>query len=297
MSLTDTVRREDVLWALGSLCGFYRIPFDSALVAQQFPPPYKVGSFHEIARTLGIRSGSCELANVDWQQLPLPAVAFLRPEGEEGEEGGLALEASAAAVLVLKTDGKVLSVFRAGVDTPESITVEEAALRFAPSILLFGKAPEVGNGKDDEEIAGFTQEKKAFGFRWFVPELLKHKSIWRDVLLASLAIQLVGLATPLFTQAIIDKVVVHQTKNTLLVLGVGLLMFMVFTSVMTWLRQYLVLHTGNRIDAVLGSEVFRHMLRLPLPYFEQRPTGTLVARLQGVETIREFISGAAVTLI
>src|SRR5690606_33636642 len=107
---------------------------------------------------------------------------------------------------------------------------------------------------------------------WFVPELLKHKAIWRDVLLASLAIQLVGLATPLFTQAIIDKVIVHQTQNTLLVLGVGLLMFMVFTSCMTWLRQYLVLHTGNRIDAVLGSEVFRHMLRLPLPYFEQRPT-------------------------
>jgi subfamily B ATP-binding cassette protein HlyB/CyaB len=290
MSLTDAVRREEVLWALGSLCGLYRIPFDSALVAQQFPPPYNLGSFHEMARTLGIRSGSCELDKVEWQQLPLPAVAFLRPEQPDSD-------AAPAAVLVLKTDGKVLSFFRAGTDTPESITVEEAALRFAPTVLLFGKEPEVGSGNDDEEIAGFTQEKKAFGFRWFVPELLKHKSIWRDVLLASLAIQLVGLATPLFTQAIIDKVVVHQTKNTLLVLGIGLLMFMVFTSVMTWLRQYLVLHTGNRIDAVLGSEVFRHMLRLPLPYFEQRPTGTLVARLQGVETIREFISGAAVTLI
>jgi subfamily B ATP-binding cassette protein HlyB/CyaB len=71
----------------------------------------------------------------------------------------------------------------------------------------------------------------------------------------------------------------------------------VFTGSMTWLRQYLVLHTGNRIDAVLGSQVFRHLLRLPLPYFEQRPTGTLVARLQGIETIREFVSGAAVTLI
>ena len=131
----------------------------------------------------------------------------------------------------------------------------------------------------------------------FIPELLKHKTIWRDVLLASLAIQLVGLATPLFTQVIIDKVVVHQTHSTLIVLGVALVMFMLFTSAMSWLRQYLVLHTGNRIDAVLGSQVFRHLLRLPLPYFENRPTGTLVARLHGVETIREFVSGAAVTLI
>jgi subfamily B ATP-binding cassette protein HlyB/CyaB len=289
MSLTDTVRREEVLWALGSLCGLYRIPFDSALVAQQFPPPYTLGSFHEIARSLGIKTGSCALAGADWQQLPLPAVAFLR--ADEGSE-----DAVPAVGLVLKADGKTLSVCRAGAQTPETIAVEDAALRFAPTILLFGKEAEVGTA-GDEEIAGFAQEKKVFGFRWFVPELLKHKTIWRDILLASLAIQLVGLATPLFTQAIIDKVVVHQTQNTLLVLGIGLLMFMVFTSVMTWLRQYLVLHTGNRIDAVLGSEVFRHLLRLPLPYFEQRPTGTLVARLQGVETIREFISGAAVTLI
>ena len=139
--------------------------------------------------------------------------------------------------------------------------------------------------------------RKEFGFKWFIPELLKHKTIWRDVLLASLAIQLVGLATPLFTQVIIDKVVVHQTHSTLIILGVALVMFMLFTSGMSWLRQYLVLHTGNRIDAVLGSQVFRHLLRLPLPYFEHRPTGTLVARLHGVETIREFVSGAAVTLV
>ena len=80
-------------------------------------------------------------------------------------------------------------------------------------------------------------------------------------------------------------------------LGVALTMFMLFTAVMTWLRQYMVLHTGNRIDAVLGSKVFRHLLRLPLPYFEQRPTGVLVARLHGVETIREFVSSAAITLV
>lgn len=109
--------------------------------------------------------------------------------------------------------------------------------------------------------------------------------------------QMVGLAMPLFTQVIIDKVVVHQAQSTLIVIGVALVMFMLFTSVMSWLLQYLVLHTGNRIDAVLGTQVFSHLLRLPMPYFEHRPTGTLVARLHGVETIREFVSGAAVTLV
>ncbi|MDE2119038.1 MAG: peptidase domain-containing ABC transporter, partial [Betaproteobacteria bacterium] len=138
---------------------------------------------------------------------------------------------------------------------------------------------------------------KEFGFRWFVPELLKHKKVWRDVLLASLALQLLGLATPLFTQIIIDKVIVHHTVSTLVVIAVGMLIFMVFNAVMSWVRQYLVAHTGNRIDSVLGAQVFAHLFRLPLRYFEHRSTGTLVARLRGIDSIREFVSGAAVTLI
>src|SRR5207302_1913856 len=73
--------------------------------------------------------------------------------------------------------------------------------------------------------------------------------------------------------------------------------FMLFNAGMSWLRQYLVLHTGNRVDAVLGSQVFRHLLRLHLPYFEHRPTGTLIARVHAVETIREFMAGAAVSLV
>ncbi|PYP50172.1 MAG: ABC transporter, partial [Gemmatimonadetes bacterium] len=135
------------------------------------------------------------------------------------------------------------------------------------------------------------------GFRWFWNELLRHKQIWRDVLLASLFIQLIALATPLFTQVIIDKVVVHQTSSTLVVVALGLAMFMLFNAGMSWLRQYLVLHTGNRVDAVLGSQVLRHILRLHLPYFQHRPTGVLIARVHAVETVREFMSGAAVSLV
>jgi len=153
-----------------------------------------------------------------------------------------------------------------------------------------------------ESAKELSQEEGAapasgFGFGWFWRELLKHKRVWRDVLAASLFIQLVGLATPLFTQVVIDKVVVHQTTNTLVVIALGLGMFLVFNAGMSWLRQYFVLHTGNRVDAVLGSEVFRHVLRLHLPYFEHRPTGVTIARVRAVETVREFMAGAAVSLI
>ncbi len=281
---------QEVLWLLGSLCSLYRIPFDPKLVEQDFPPPHSLATFHEAARALGFKTGHSPHP-ADWQKLPLPAIAFLRAVPENSADEAV----PTIPVLILKTDGHKLLYFRAGSQAPETITAAEASSQFEPELILASR--EASGTNKDGEIPGFEVEKKEFGFRWFIPELLKHKTIWRDVLLASLAIQLVGLATPLFTQVIIDKVVVHQTHSTLIVLGIGLVMFMLFTSGMSWLRQYLVLHTGNRIDAVLGSQVFRHLLRLPLPYFEQRPTGTLVARLHGVETIREFVSGAAVTLV
>src|SRR3569832_1861281 len=124
-------------------------------------------------------------------------------------------------------------------------------------------------------------------------------SFWlcRVVLLASLIIQLLALGTPLFTQAIIDKVVPHRTQSTLIVIGTGLAVFMLFSALLSWVRQYLILHTGNRVDAVLGAAVFDHLFKLPPRYFEHRPTGVIAARLQGVETFREFIASAAVTLI
>jgi subfamily B ATP-binding cassette protein HlyB/CyaB len=280
---------QEVLWLLGSLCSLYRLPFDPKLVEQNFPPPHSLATFHEAARALGFKTGHSSHP-ADWQKLPLPAIAFLRAVPETGTD-----TLPSIPVLILKTDGHKLLYFRAGSQTPETLIVDEAATQFESELILASR--DVSGTNNDGEIPGFKAETKEFGFSWFVPELLKHKTIWRDVLLASLAIQLVGLATPLFTQVIIDKVVVHQTHSTLIVLGIGLVMFMLFTSGMSWLRQYLVLHTGNRIDAVLGSQVFRHLLRLPLPYFEHRPTGTLVARLHGVETIREFLSSAAVTLI
>jgi subfamily B ATP-binding cassette protein HlyB/CyaB len=327
MALTAAVRREEALWLLGSLCGLNRIPFDAALIAQHFPPPYTVATLHEAARSLGLRTGQAAVASIDWQKLPLPAIAFLRPTptlDQPSSPGSLTIpdspptvvapdseargpesrvtsdegasQPTPVAVLILNSDGRQLLYYRSGTQTPETISTDEATAWFQPDLILVGKESSAGDPQD-ENIAGFVSEKKPFGFHWFLPELLKHKTIWRDIVLASLAIQLVGLATPLFTQVVIDKVIVHQANSTLIVIAVALAMFMLFTMVMGWLRQYLVLHTGNRIDAVLGSQVFRHMLRLPLPYFESRPTGTLVARLHGVETIREFITGAGVTLV
>ena len=281
--LPAAIETDHLLWSLGSLCQLFRVPFDARLILQRFPPPYSVASVCEAARALGFRIREEEIPS--GKRFPghsLPALA-------------VPLDGQGGPALILKSDGERVLLFRAGTETPQTVTLSDLRSHFA-SILFSIQRPEKQAQRPDEEAAAHPRGSE-FGFRWFVPELMKHKRIWRDVLLASLAIQLMGLATPLFTQAIIDKVVVHQTQGTLAVVGCALLMFMVFSTVMTWLRQYLVIHTGNRIDAVLGSHVFGHMLRLPLRYFEQRPTGVIVSRLHGVETIRDFLSGATVTLM
>ena len=157
-------------------------------------------------------------------------------------------------------------------------------------------APEASDMADDPATDAETR-RRPFGFPAIWREVMRYPGIWRQVLLASLAIQVVGLGTPLLTQVIIDKVLVHHTMSTLIVVAAALVVFMLFTSGMTWIRQYLILHTGSRIDAVLGDSVFGHLLRLPVPWFEKRPTGTVIARLQGIETIREFLTGATVSLV
>jgi len=114
--------------------------------------------------------------------------------------------------------------------------------------------------------------------------------VWREVLLASLVLQVLALALPLVTQVVIEKVVVHRTESTLIALGVGMLVFVVFTGLLGWVRQYLILHTGNRIDAVLGANVFDHLFKLPPLYFQHRPTGVIAARLQGIDLVQASVT-------
>ena len=293
----------DLLWVLGSMCQLHRIPFDPVLIERQFPPPCSKATLQTALNTLGFKVGAIErlTAGNGLVDFPLPAIGFLKQAEvstkiSEGEQlsPSAAIPPAIKPVLIVRVDGDRVLYFRAGSQSPETAMRHELADHFALEIMLVSRV-EPANAADGETAV--ANDAKRFGFRWFIPELLKHKRIWRDVLLASLVIQLISLATPLFAQVVIDKVVVHQTQSTLIVIATGMLLFMVFSGIMTWLRQYLVLHTGNRIDAVLGSQVFRHLLRLPIPYFEHRPTGTLVARLQGVENIRQFVSGAAVTLV
>lgn len=279
-----TIASRDLVWAMGSFCALNRLPFDSALLLQQIAPPYDTDSFVHAARAMGLAivRQECDASAV--RGLDKPCMVILR------ERSGDELALRPAIVFDMRPEGVVL--FEAETNTPKTVPDAEFGERFAALAFQVGvPAPPL---KDPDAALASNQQ---FGFRTLLPELLKHKRVWRDVLIASLVIQLLALGMPLFTQVVIDKVVVHRTESTLWVIGVGMALFVLFTMLLTWVRQYLVLHTGNRVDAALGSAVFTHLLKLPLGYFQHRPTGVIAARLHGVETIREFVASAAVTLV
>jgi subfamily B ATP-binding cassette protein HlyB/CyaB len=144
---------------------------------------------------------------------------------------------------------------------------------------------------------GLRQQDLSFDFTWFIPAIVKYRKLLGEVLVASFVLQLFALLTPLFTQVVIDKVLVHKGFTTLHVLAIGMVSLALFDVLLGGLRTYLFAHTSNRIDVGLGAQLFRHVLSLPLAYFEARRVGDTVARVRELEHIRQFLTSNAVTVV
>jgi ABC-type bacteriocin/lantibiotic exporter with double-glycine peptidase domain len=197
----------------------------------------------------------------------------------------------------------------------------EEALRRGPVLSRIGDAPVLVLGPKSDGLATFDLSTKhmrdvtvaeapeaiglqvfrrveveesteAFGWKWFAKAFFSNKQAIRDALVTSLVIQLIALAFPLATQAVVDKVITNQAQSTLVVLGVGIALFAVFSAALSFLRQKLMLRLANAIDGRLAQQVFDRLVRLPLPFFEQRATGVIINRIHGVERVREFFAGA-----
>lgn len=136
-----------------------------------------------------------------------------------------------------------------------------------------------------------TDEKQPFSLRWFIPEILKQKKALRDIAIAAVAMHFLALASPIFFQLVIDKVLVHQSASTLWVLAAGIVMALVFDSTFGFLRQILTLSATNKIDMRLTRRTFGHLLSLPIDYFETATAGVVTRHMQQLEKIRGFLTG------
>ena len=220
------------------------------------------------ARRLGLRARERDATWDDLAHLTLPAIARDR-------DGEFFVLARVAEDRVLAHDVKL--------NRPITLSKAQFLERWAGKLVLLARRSLIPG------VQG------PFDLGWFVPAILKYRKLFRDVLVASLFLQILALVTPLFFQVVVDKVLVHNGLTTLDVLAIGMLVVAVFEVTLGGLRTYVFSHTTNRVDVELGARLYQHLQRLPIGFFKSRPVGNVVARIRELENVRSFITGSALT--
>ena len=171
------------------------------------------------------------------------------------------------------------------VPAPQTLTFDELAARWSGELILVRSDAQLPHGLS------------RFDLTWFIPAVVKYRRLLAEVLVVSLVIQVLALLTPLFFQVVMDKVLVHRGLTTLDVIALGLLVIVLFESLLSGLRAYVAAHTASRIDVELGAKLFGHLIELPLAYFQARRVGDSVARVRELENIRSFLTINSITLL
>ncbi len=264
------------LMGLALIAGYYRIAADPAQMKHQLALIGRFANSEDLVRgsnILGLRSRI--LHRVSAKRLgAIPYPALMRRK----DGAYVALGVGSARGRVRLVD----PVSRAASD----VTLEEAYALSEGELVLVTR-----------RLAGAGFDPNTFGFRWFLPSILRYRKPLTQVVIGSLFVQLFALATPIFFQLIVDKVLVHKGYSTLVVLIIGMVTLGAFETILQFLRTYTLSHTTNRIDVELGRRLFHHLFRLPLAYFETRAAGQTVARVRELETIRSFLTGQGLTSV
>ena len=226
------------------------------------------------AKRLELQAKAVKIDAVRLATTPLPAI-------------GVGKDASGCTsfFILARADGDQVLVQNPAVGRPETLNLADLQASWTGEVILFTSR------------ASMAGEMSKFDFTWFVPAIVKYRKLLGEVLLVSFALQIFALITPLFFQVVMDKVLVHRGFTTLDVIAVGLTVVVLFEVSLTALRSYVFAHTTSRIDVELGARLFRHLLTLPLAYFQARRVGDSVARVRELENIRSFLTGNAITLV
>jgi len=274
--------RHEGIAALCLIARLHHVAADPAHLAHQlgWAPSHLPGTSDLLlaAKHLGLKAKLTRTTADRLSLTPLPALALVRDESGVQRTVVLA-QCDGQRVLLQDPSGAI----QGGRPVIEPLSVF-AAQWTGELILITSRASLVG-------------DLAKFDFSWFIPSLVKYRKLFGEVLVVSLFLQLFALVSPLFFQVVMDKVLVHKGLTTLDVLVVGLLVVVVFESVLTTLRTYVFSHTTSRIDVELGARLFRHLVSLPLAYFQARRVGDSVARVRELENIRSFLTGNAITLV
>ncbi|NHZ65667.1 type I secretion system permease/ATPase [Massilia genomosp. 1] len=269
------------LVALCALARFHQIAADPASVAHQLGisanDVVSTADLLRAAKLIGLKAKLSKTSSDRLALVPLPALALMR--SGQGEP---------RVIVLAQCDGtRVLSQEFSGTDggRPTIVPMEAFASEWTGELILIASR------------ATLVETLSKFDFSWFIPSLVKYRKLFGEVLFISFVLQLFGMVSPLFFQVVMDKVLVHKGVTTLDVLVTGLVVVVIFESVLTALRAYVLSHTTSRIDVELGARLFRHLVTLPLSYFQARRVGDSIARVRELENIRSFLTGSALTVV
>jgi ATP-binding cassette, subfamily B, bacterial HlyB/CyaB len=268
------------LQALCAIARFHQVAADPATLAHQLGLlPSEVITTSDLLRAathLGLKAKLSTTTAARLPLTPLPALAFMQDAGGQTR-----------VVILAQCDGQrvLLQDPSAQAARPTIESMDAFAAQWTGDLILIASR------------ASLAGDLAKFDFSWFVPAIVKYRMLFGEVLLISLTLQLFALVSPLFFQVVMDKVLVHRGLTTLDVLVVGLIVVVVFESALNGLRSYVFSHTTNRIDVELGARLFRHLVQLPLAYFQARRVGDSVARVRELENIRSFLTGNALTVL
>jgi subfamily B ATP-binding cassette protein HlyB/CyaB len=255
------------------LARFHALAVDPQQVAHEFKESGQFFGVTEIllaAKKLGLIAKKVKPSKERIATTPMPAIALAK---------------DGTFFIVARMEGEKILIHDPKVERPEIIDQATFEARWSGEMLLFTSR------------ASLAGELAKFDFSWFVPAVVKYRKLLGEVLLVSFVLQLFALVTPLFFQVVMDKVLVHKGFTTLDVIAVAFVTVVIFEVTLTTLRSYVFAHTTSRIDVELGAKLFRHLLNLPLAYFQARRVGDSVARVRELENIRSFLTGNAITLV
>ena len=219
----------------------------------------------------------------------------LKAKADKFTWGTLLAQGGVFPLMARMKDGNSVIVMSAMDIEGGQVAVLNPLAENATSVLILGRETFCENWEGEvfllKRSFEATEENQPFGFRWFLPEILKQKSALRDIAIAAIAMQVLSLASPMFFQLVIDKVMVHNSQSTLWVLGVGILIALVVESLFGYLRQTLTVAASNKIDMRLTRRTFAHLLSLPIDYFETNAAGVITRLIGQVQSIRAFLTG------
>ena len=280
--------------------GVVRLPVAEGVeVVPQPIPDLALAGLVLLAQYHGVAADSAQLAHEYGHGQALDETALLLAAKSLGLKAGIVAQpapriaAAALPALALVPDGRHFIVARCDGENVLIHDLTEQRARVLPQAEFVARY--AGRLLLVTSRASVLGQLAKFDFRWFVPAVVKYRRLLLEVVVVSLFIQLFALLTPLFFQAVMDKVLVHHSLTTLEVIACGLVAIALFEVVLSGLRGYVFAHTTSKIDVELGARLFRHLLALPLAYFQARRVGDTVARVRELESIRNFLTGQTLT--